>query len=582
MFFLVSVNEFSFLRLCWWLLLRRKVYVLDIRALFRPSTRLLERMVSVFKARAWALDALDLCPEYKRIKEYPIRKFQYDVYRETADWLEERFLFQDAGKHFSAYDMACKHTVANYSHALHIPFLVLRSMSDAGTIAHCKLSGLSGDLFDMAQRGIPSWPSGIKAMPSPNWIINIIVSSLVGVATLLWTVARIRPFLKPARRFFFAGDFIDDESDSRLYSEMADGGPVMLVVRMMHSDISAKPELKPHTFLSLSSGRFGVVEGIGHLGRMLLDLIKWVASCAHFEPALFLTLATLPYRRLQYKALFRLYAPQYYWGRDPYNADHILRTQELNAIGGLSFGRSVGFMMTYTTMWPQFRYLHFDRFFVYGQGPYKKYYADTYPPKMALIPAGTPQLPRHVFNRRFDDRPADILFCIAVFAGSTEYVDAIRSVAAAFPSKKILVQIKPLFWNLGIGPEIVRQCMKGLDNVHHTKQSIYELFFDVQYLVSDPSSIILEAMQCGVKTLCFDLPEIQKQNVLREYPGLTVKGSQEIVERIGGLESGLYSYPYHSYEELVDLSGRSFFDWVRREVGLEEKELQVPLNNLSK
>ena len=277
-----------------------------------------------------------------------------------------------------------------------------------------------------------------------------------------------------------------------------------------------------------------------------------------------------------------MYAPQYHWGRDPYNADHILRTQELNAVGGQSFGRTVGFLMTYTTMWPQFRYLHFDRLFVYGQGPYKKYYADTYPPEMALIPAGTPQLPRHVFKRRFDDRPADILFCIAVFADSAGYVDVIRSVAAAFPFKKILVQIKPLFWNLGIGPEIVRQCTEGLRNVHHTKKSIYELFFDVQYLVSDPSSIILEGMQCGVKTLCFDLPEIQKQNVLREYPGLTVKNSQEIVERIGGLESGQYAYPYHSYEELVDLSGRCFFDWVRREVGLEEKERQFPLITLSK
>ena len=141
MFLLISVNEFSFLRLCWWLLLRRKVYVLDVRALFRPSISALELMVSAFRKRAWVADALDLCPEYKRIKEYPVRKFQYDVYWDTATWMEKRFLFQEAGERFSAYDMAYKHTVANYSHALHIPFLVLRSMSDAGTIAHCKVSG---------------------------------------------------------------------------------------------------------------------------------------------------------------------------------------------------------------------------------------------------------------------------------------------------------------------------------------------------------------------------------------------------------------------------------------------------------
>jgi len=577
MYYFISINEFSIFRLLWWLVQQRRIHVLGVDPLFPPLEGFLKQVTQILMRNNMIHHILDLCPDLERVKEYEVRKFQYNVFGETEAWQNEWFGFDTRKDGRGIYDLAYKHSVGNYTQSLHIPLLAFRSLFDGDNPPEAQFSGLSNDLVSASRAYLKFVPPTLQAMPSPGVVINFALTILLCVYASFWTATRIRPFLKKPERFFLGADFIDDARDAKLYQELDEGGPVLLVVRMALSDIKSNSKLSNYTFCTLSSGRLGLRDGImALLETVRANLLLWRLE-ANRHPYLFYKIAILPFRRLQYRALFRRFSPQYFWGRDPYNADHILRTQELNTIGGKSYGASVGFMMTYTTMWPQFRYQLFDRYYVFGAEPYRRYYGDSYPDTMTLVSAGTPQVERHVYGQRFDVRPKDILVCAASFTGEKTYVDLIRALAIAFPSKKILLQIKSGFLARPTGKEFIDACTAGLSNVVPTQDGVYDLIFRAQYVISDPSSVIMEAIQFGAYAFCFDMPERQKENVLREYSGLTVRQGEQAIERIKGIENGSWAYPLTEYAELIDLSGRAFYDSVRRDMGLAEKEKAIPL-----
>jgi hypothetical protein len=577
MYYFISINEFSIFRLLWWLIRNRPIHVLGVEPLFPPLGGLLGRITQALMDRNMTHHILDLCPTLKRVKEYEVRKFQYDVFGETEAWQNEWFGFDTRKGRRGIYDLAYKHSVGNYTQALHIPLLAFRVLFDGDAPPAVRFSGLSNDLVSASKAYLKFVPPTLQAMPTPRVVINLVLTVLLSVYASLWTVVRIRPLMKEPKRFFLGADFIDDARDLRTYQELDEGGPVLLVIRMAQSGIKSNPKLSNYTFCTLSSGRFGLRDGITALiATVGANITLWRLE-AERNPNLFYKIITLPFRRLQYRALLRRFLPQYFWGRDPYNADHIIRTQELNAIGSKSFGASVGFMMTYTTMWPQFRYQLFDRYYVFGAEPYRRYYGDSYPDSMTLVSAGTPQVDRQMYRQRFNERPKDILVCAAVFTGEKAFVDLIRALAMAFPDKKVLLQVKPHFLARPVGKKFVENCTAGLANVVPTEDSVYDLILRAQYVISDPSSVVTEAIQFGANGFCFDMPERQKENILREYRGLTIGHGEEAIDRIKGIENGSWAYPLVEYAELIDLSGRTFYDSVRCDMGLAAKEEAIPL-----
>jgi hypothetical protein len=110
-----------------------------------------------------------------------------------------------------------------------------------------------------------------------------------------------------------------------------------------------------------------------------------------------------------------------------------------------------------------------------------------------------------------------------------------------------------------------------------TSLSVYNLFQQVRYVISDPSSVIGEAIQMGNLAFAFDIPEVQPSSIWRDYPGLAVTTGAEFVECVERIEAGKSLYPIEKWGGLIDLSGRYFADIVRADVGLDPKELPLPL-----
>jgi hypothetical protein len=222
-------------------------------------------------------------------------------------------------------------------------------------------------------------------------------------------------------------------------------------------------------------------------------------------------------------------------------------------------------------------YVSFDRYYVFGRGPYDRYLSKTFDPNTIIVPAGTFTATREQFHTRFNERPNDIAICCAIFVGEQQTVEFINDIAAAFPNRSIFLQIKKQFIQTEPGLNLIRACTEEHKNVSLTSLSVYNLFQQVRYVISDPSSVIGEAIQMGNLAFAFDIPEVQQSSIWRDYPGLTVTTGAEFVECVERIEAGKSLYPIEKWGGLIDLSGRYFADIVRADVGLDPKELPLPL-----
>ena len=178
-------------------------------------------------------------------------------------------------------------------------------------------------------------------------------------------------------------------------------------------------------------------------------------------PTVFFQISILPYRKIKYRAFFSKYKVKYYWGRDPYNVDHILRRKELNRIGGKSLGQSTSFSMTSTIIWPQYRYVNFDQFYVYQTPIWERIYGHNWPSDMELVSCGSGWIKKEFFHQRFNPKKNNIAIFCALFAGEAEMVSFIRNVAGFFPDREILLQVRPNVLKTKTGSQFVERCLDG-------------------------------------------------------------------------------------------------------------------------
>lgn len=571
---LFVITEFSVLRLLWAALLGREVLILDIDPMLPQAKGILHRIAdAVVSARraTWAIDSLD---DLRRVKDVPGKSVLYDVFGKIEPWQNDYFGFARAGETTGDYAMAFKLAVTNYLREKHVSLLVLRRLFEGRPDRPYRCIGIPADTLAAAEnfcgKKLPCSPARIPAR-----LVNLGLAIAIGMASLWWIVRRARFGTVTPESFFFAADFIGDERDGRLYRELEDGGPMLMVPRGEVKNSPLAAELEGYTFSDLTDGYLKAGDVLPATKMVLGGIGRFYQHFNEVYPALFWRLATLPYKRLLYRGLFTRFRPKFFWGRDPYNDDHIIRRQELNKVGGQSWGVNTG-APSWAILIPAWRYISYDKFYVFGNG-YKKYYGDTWAKDMEIVPAGSFTAARDHYIRRFDPRPPDIAVFASVFVGEPELTALVRDLAAAFPDRKIILQVKVNFQNAPETQAFIDACREGLDNVEYSTESVYDLFFQARYGISDPSSVVIEAMQFGMVSFAFGLPRVQATNLYREYPGLTVESAEQVIQRIRAIEAGTEPYPIEDYQDVVDMSGMVFFDRIRRDMGLTVRQESVPL-----
>jgi hypothetical protein len=563
-----NINELTMVPFLLAAMLGSAPYVLAIEALFPPLNPLLEKLAEAMIARGRARRAIELAPEYNHVQEYPSRILLYDIFADSEEWQNRHYGFDAADEAAPDYAFAYRQVTCNYARLKHFPWLLIEAAIRGAGTSKIRFIGLP---FDTVSGLEAYWGRNftpmVKPMRFPNAVANFFTAIAVTKITLVWIVSRIRPWRKAGEPVFFAADYMEDPKDMALYDEIADGGSVLLVQRDPSRKFEPYDRLRPYQHCLPRDGFFTLSGALGAIAFVLKDGLCLFRHFFRKPPALFYQVATLPWRRAVLRAFFTRFHPKFYWGRDDYNVEHILRRQELHRVGGTSLGINHGYP-AYACAFPMWRYISFDRYYAFGRALYERHMKSSWASDMQICPVGTFVASREDYSRAKMERPKDIVIFTAAMVGDERMIKFIRELAAAFRDRKILLQVKHLFVDQKSGRNFITACQDGLPNVVHTRENVYMLFEKARYALSDPSTVVVEAIQFGLASWCIDLCPYQKSSLLREFEGLCLSEAEEAITRIHAIEAGETEYPRMSYGELIELSNRPLYDILREDLGL--------------
>lgn len=498
--------------------------------------------------------------QLKMVSTYPPSVLLYDIFRLTEPWMEQWFDFQGIDQTAPDYACAVKQVVCQHTWGYHVPVLTITTAFAAAeneAIGNVEIPADMRSMIDdyRGHAGASNAHRGSRA----HRVINCVIFAMMSIRSVLFVFVRTRLALQPLNTFL-AADHLEDERDIRLFYRLQKYGPIALVGRMGKPDSAKLQSLDRPILCTPKFGRYGLRDCLAAIREVIGSGLRLLRYACDMEPHLYLRIAALPLKRVSLRALLERLRPTYYWGRDPYNVDHILRHQELRRIGAQSFATSDGYP-AYCIIFPHFRYVSYDRFYLYGD-TVVPHYRHTWPKDMVVIPSASISLSEEHLASRDQPRPGDIAIFTAIHVHQRAVVDIARGLAQAFPDRTIYIQLKRNLIEIDAGQMFVAKCREGLSNVEFTRLDVYELMKRVRYAFSDPSSVIYEAIQAGVRCFAMDTNPDQLSALYRECPDICVSDPESAIARIKDMEAQKWHYPFRDLECMIDLSGQSLNDTV--------------------
>ena len=123
-----------------------------------------------------------------------------------------------------------------------------------------------------------------------------------------------------------------------------------------------------------TGGFFTVRQAFANARVALSEILYLYRECSDLCHMLFMSIIKLPFRRSLIKALLNKYEFQYFWSRDDYNVEHIIRTQELRVIGAKSLGLLHGIAMRNSAPLGMLIMIYYT----FGDDLYNQYYKESW------------------------------------------------------------------------------------------------------------------------------------------------------------------------------------------------------------
>lgn len=528
--------------------------ILMIDPLMPPLRPLLERL------QAWALARgarrlIDDYPEHAQEWAYPTLIFADDVLATIEPWQAGHFDFETASSD-RRHGFALKLLATMFLFRRYMAAFLLNkhvALTGAGVIgASPELVGLARAWF--GEGALP----GIAAARRPGRLLNL-VPALLGLAAALALVASKLRLSVTTRSVFVMADQNNDWRDLALYRMVSQDGELMVVMRNAEVAALAAERFKDWPQCLPGDGAFDPWGALEAVFMAVRDSAALWGRWGFLAPGLFYEMALLPFRRLRIRALLNRCQPDIFWARDDYNVEHVLRRQELHRVGGRQWGLNHA-VQGITILMPQLRWVSMDHYFTIGSA-FHRHFRDSWDVEH-LHPIGS-----FAFTEVDFQRPTrtsrDILFMARFAIGNPEFVRAVRLAAERFPDRTILLQVKSGYPHDTLTPGFIEECRQGLANVVHVTDPVYDLVARADMIVSDPSTIIAEAIQLGTPTLMIDVIPGQKVSIFREFPGLCADSAEMVVERLSAWAGGGETFEPRRFAELVNLDRRPYPEIVR-------------------
>lgn len=395
-------------------------------------------------------------------------------------------------------------------------------------------------------------------------LFNPLLTALAFAALVWESLKGLRLTATVPRPVLLGSDCSGDDRDPIVWREVLQAGAdVVVVFRSRQQKIESQGKIAPIPALAPGDGGFTPLLAWREFVASSRRLWRIARQARSLTPGHYHRLTLIPHKRLQIRKLFTLYRFRHFWTRDDYNVEHILRSQELRRMGGVSLGVQHGLPIS-AALIPQWRYVDCDLYYVFGLG-IMRHYGDRWPKTMQARACGSLGMTREREARLADPRPNDIIFQAKAERTAQPLIDVLDSLVANFPDRTIYVQIKNAFSHTFLAQEVLSAAAR-YPNVVCTREKIYDLFLKARYLVTDPSTIGAEAIQFGLYAFMLDY-DGRKSLYFRDFPDFCMSDPHEPARRIKAIEAGTYRYRFEDYELLIARHGR-IYDQVRADIGL--------------
>lgn len=564
------LDEVTLCRLPWWLLRRRAVHILEVRARFRPLTGAMTRIASMLDRLGLTADATAAFPALAAYREAAAPELTLDIFRKTEPWFNEHFQFASRESTLGDYGYAFKHASCSFIRIrLLLPILIHEVLKNRESES-IQFAGFDRDTIGLtgAFYGSDMTPR-FEAIPGKYLGRLINACQFMGsmAATLFYILARMRIAVPSREEIQMGTDFVGDPRDMPIYENCAKVGQIMLVARNKSVRKSHDGKMPDYRFISEADGAFTIAAGLKAFVQAVRDATLIHAECRDLAQQHYLAMVRLTHKRVVYRALFNKYKFRYFWCRDDYNSEHIIRSQELRRDNSVSMGVNHGYPILAIIV-PHYRYIDYDIYFTFGPHLHERYYRDTWPAQMKVRCAGSLGMTTAHQERSKAARPNNILIFLKIgywLEEQNEMLEAlVTQVAQAFRDRKIFVKFKSTRRSPQAIADMVDRWQTANDNivVPDADEDSYELLYSGSYVITDPSSIVAEAIHFGLTSFVIDFDNWESL-LFRDFPALCVSGAEEAIDRIRKVESGEWIYPRESFEPLIALSSKPLADQVR-------------------
>jgi len=572
-FRLYSLNEMTAAPFVIDCLLRRDAVVVSVNPIFARSRQMLARLSGWARASRRAHDVVELVPDLAPYAKWSRQLYFREMFSRIEPWQDRRYRFADAGKCDLFLHGAIKAATSNFTYDRSFDVYAIERMARAYPSASLSTAGIAADTVEI-YREISDAPM-VPARKQSRFLRAgmTLVLAACAIAYSAVTVVRLIGSPRPPRQIFAMLDALGNRIEEHLLDEIRDGGAVVLMDRRP-SGVSGEWDLDAQDRCRWGEGCFGLNDGLRVLGSCVRDILAvwqgyWNLPLAHF-----MAVVLLPLKRARWRALFNLYCPRHFIGRDEYNPDHILRHGELRRIDGISHGWSGAVYSAFTRIAPNARYVSFDHYYCLGEGLFDEY-LPRWPRDMIMHSVGSLGFRRNELRMEWPRGPA-ILVAMRIAFDHPECHRMVRVLSQAFPDRRILLQIKAVeFLSESERASLVRTMTAGCPNVESTEAPIYELLELAACLISDISTLVAEAITVGVPTYVADLVD-QDYCIFREFPGLCVQTAEVLKESTAAVLQSPGAYPFEPYRRLMRFDKTIAYDAFRGAMGLSVESPQSP------
>ena len=573
---LVVLSEITLSRVIWLTLRRRRLCIIEIAPVVSITRPLLERLVKWLESRGAAIPLFEHAPELIDHSVLYRNTWYRNMFGRIEAWVNDRFDFRRVdflGENEQAY----RHVVCNWALRLMMPVLAMETLErrhvNGGAELICPDPVLAEacEQFLHHRLRIPV-RSGVLARMS----INFLLMPLVGLAILVVIARALRFNPPPPEPIFLGGDTAGfDLRDLVAWRELANNpADIMLVLRNRGEKQHIKGEWTQIRHCLPTDGFLAPVEAARALTRAWSELVALARMGKKLPSDLFFLILMLPIRRIQIRALLRRYRFSYFWSRDEYNVEHILRSQELRKAGGVSLGVTPG-LLAGAIIAPMIRYLDYDYYYMNSLLLYERYYKHTWAPHMKVRVFGSLGLTPERRRRLAESRPKDFIFLAKPSDNVPQLAAHLDALAKAFPDRIIYIKTKPSMWKHAATAQLFTIVLGRNPNVTKVDDYYpYDLYSKVSYCVSDASTAAVEAIVFGLSTYVLDIGQ-HESLIFRDFPEICVTDPADLVARFKALDAGELIYPREKFSGLIDLSGKLISQVVKEDMMNCAQQVQV-------